>query len=461
MDNIVIHLFETYRHFYLYDVNSNMVVEIGKILYDKLKQGIYDSDIDKLRKRGLLLERKKFEMRHPFDEQLESVLDRNLKSMTLQVTKNCNLRCKYCVYSGSYSNRVHSNERMSMEVALDAIDFFLEHSIDSESIDLGFYGGEPMLEFPLVKNCIEYMEENKGNKDVKYSLTTNATLLTDDMIDFFKRYGVEVTISLDGPKEIHNSNRITATSGQGSYERVIQSLKKIENRWEQCRTKVNFNSVMSPEYGFGIYSNFFENTNFIKDFSAVVNLPSSTYTSEVKKMSNKFVEEFNYELFKFYFSMVRQDSQIKTTKIVRQHYQRLVDDIHDCLKVEVGDIKYDHHSGPCVVGRHRLFVDTNGKMFPCERVSETSEVMNIGNIYKGFEVKKVRQLLNIGKITESECKKCWAFRFCTICAMKADCGNKLSAEQKLKYCDNVRASVEDQLKDYYTFVEMGYDFERE
>lgn len=65
-----------------------------------------------------------------------------------------------------------------------------------------------------MKNCIEYMEENKGNKDVKYSLTTNATLLTDDMIDFFKRYGVEVTISLDGPKEIHNSNRITATSGQ-------------------------------------------------------------------------------------------------------------------------------------------------------------------------------------------------------------------------------------------------------
>ena len=185
MNNIVIHLFETYKHFYVYDVNTNMSLEIDKKIYDKLRKGIFDVDIDKLRKRGLLLERKEFEMRHPFDEQLEGVLDRNLKSMTLQVTKNCNLRCKYCVYSGSYNNRVHSNERMSLKVAFDAIDFFLEHSIDSESVDLGFYGGEPMLDFSLVKKCVEYMEESKGNRDVKYSLTTNATLLTDNMIDFF------------------------------------------------------------------------------------------------------------------------------------------------------------------------------------------------------------------------------------------------------------------------------------
>lgn len=122
MDNIIIHLFETYKHYYVYDVNINAVIEIGKNLYDKLKEGIFDSSIESLQKRGLLLERKDFEMRHPFDEQLECVLDRNLKSMTLQVTKNCNLRCKYCVYSGSYrvsakycyaahESRLHQNDR--------------------------------------------------------------------------------------------------------------------------------------------------------------------------------------------------------------------------------------------------------------------------------------------------------------------------------------------------------------
>ena len=461
MDNIIIHLFKTFKHYYLYDVNTNIVVEIDRQLFDKLQNRIYDSDIDKLQKRGLLLERKKFEMRHPFDEQLECVLDRNLKSMTLQVTKNCNLRCKYCVYSGSYNNRVHSNERMSIQVALDAIDFFLEHSVDSESIALGFYGGEPTLEFPLIKKAIEYMEENKGNRVVSYSLTTNATLLTDEMIELFERYEVDITISLDGPKEIHNNNRITMASGEGSYEKVIESLKKIKDKWKNCQSKVNFNAVMSPEYGFKIYSDFFQNTEFVKDFSAVVNLPSNNYTSEVKHLNNRFVEEFNYELFKYYFSILRRDSDIRTTKVVRQHYQRLVDDIHGCLKVEVGNVNYDHHSGPCVIGRHRLFVDTNGKMFPCERVSESSEVINLGDIYEGFEIEKVRQLLNIGKITEKECKSCWAFRFCTICAMKADCGDKLSAEKKLKSCDEVRASIDDRLKDYYTFIEMGYDFERE
>ena len=97
------------------------------------------------------------------------------------------------------------------------------------------------------------MEENKGNKDVTYSITTNATLLTDEIIDFFKQYEVEVTISLDGPKEIHNSKRIAAIDGRGSFEQVIKSLKKIKSRWEQCSEKVNFNSVMSSEYGFQIY----------------------------------------------------------------------------------------------------------------------------------------------------------------------------------------------------------------
>lgn len=461
MDNIIIHLFETYKHYYVYDVNINAVIEIGKNLYDKLKEGIFDSSIESLQKRGLLLERKDFEMRHPFDEQLECVLDRNLKSMTLQVTKNCNLRCKYCVYSGSYRNRTHNNERMSLKTALDAIDFFLEHSIDSESINLGFYGGEPTLEIPLIKKCIEYMEENKGNKDVTYSITTNATLLTDEIIDFFKQYEVEVTISLDGPKEIHNSKRIAAIDGRGSFEQVIKSLKKIKSRWEQCGEKVNFNSVMSSEYGFQIYGDFFENTEVVKDFSATVNLPSDIYTGESREVCSRFIEEFNYELFKYYFSVLRGDSNIKTVKIVRHHYQRLVDDIHSCLKVQAGEVIYDHHSGPCVVGRHRLFIDTNGEMFPCERVSETSEVMKIGNIYTGFNTDKIRNLLNIGKLTENECKKCWAFRFCTICAMKADCGNELSAEQKLKHCNSVRTSIDDQLKDYCTFVEMGYDFERE
>ena len=123
MDNTVVHLFNTHGRFYLYDVNTNRVIEIDEDLYKKLNNNNFDIGAVKLQEKGFLLERKMFEMRHPFDDQLESILDRNLMSMTLQVTKRCNLRCKYCVYSGNYNNRVHSNERMSGKIAYDAIDF--------------------------------------------------------------------------------------------------------------------------------------------------------------------------------------------------------------------------------------------------------------------------------------------------------------------------------------------------
>lgn len=461
MNNIIIHSFETYKHYYVYDVNTNLVVEVDGAMYQKIQKRKFDNSFEKLQHRGLFLNRREFEMKHPFNDQLECALERNLKSMTLQVTKNCNLRCKYCVYSGSYLNRSHSNERMSEKVAYDALNFFLEHSIDSESVDIGFYGGEPTLEFPLIRKCIEHIEENKGSRVVQYSLTTNATLLTYEMIDFFNQYGVDVTISLDGPQHIHDTNRIMGSDGQGSFDKVMDSLKNIEDRWKQYKGKVNFNAVMSPENGFEIYSDFFCNEKMIENFSAVVNLPSENYNTSVRELSEEFVEEFNYEVFKYYFSILRKDIGIKQSKLVRQHFQRLVDNIHSSLKFEIGKVLCDHHSGPCVVGRHRLFIDTNGKMFPCERVSESSDVMNIGDIYSGFSIKKVRQLLNIGKLTEKECKNCWAFRFCTICAVKADCGGKLLAKHKLKYCNSVRNSIDDRLKDYYTFIEKGYDFERE
>ncbi len=99
-------------------------------------------------------------MEHPETEGLEYILENNLNTMALQLTQNCNLRCKYCVYSGNYENRKHSSLKMNKEIAYRAIDFFVRHSSDSEKLHLGFYGGEPLLEFELIKGCVEYIKKN-------------------------------------------------------------------------------------------------------------------------------------------------------------------------------------------------------------------------------------------------------------------------------------------------------------
>ncbi|MCY6958485.1 Cys-rich peptide radical SAM maturase CcpM [Clostridium brassicae] len=463
MRNTIIHLFETHGHYYLYDVNVNDIVEINNKAYCDLMDNNYENnkDIKKLIEQGFLMQRREFIMQHPLDKQLEGLLKRNLKSMTLQVTKNCNLRCKYCVYSGTYTNRTHKNERMSETIAYKSIDFFLEHAIDSEYLNLGFYGGEPILEFDLIKKCIEYMENNKGDKTVTYSMTTNATLLTKEMIEFLNKYSVELTISLDGPKDIHNLNRISADEKVGSFNKVINSIQLVEKECPEYSKFINFNAVMTPEYGFEIYNKFFCEDDLIKHYVSVVNLPSNNYAKNKYTLNEEFIEEFNYELFKYYFSTIRNDADIKVSKLLKMHYQRLHDDIHEGLKISTDNLKIEHPSGPCVVGRHRLFVETGGDFYPCERVSECSEIMKIGNIYRGFDLTNIRNMLNIGKITEEKCRNCWAFRFCTICAVKADGGDKLSAEMKASHCEEIKRSVDDRMKDYCMFKEMGYDFEKE
>ena len=96
---------------------------------------------------------------HPYTRYIPILLERKINKITLQVTQSCNFRCKYCIYSenANRSQRTHSSKHMSWETAKKAIDFLYEHSVDSEKIYIGFYGGEPLLEFELIKQCIEYV----------------------------------------------------------------------------------------------------------------------------------------------------------------------------------------------------------------------------------------------------------------------------------------------------------------
>ena len=112
------------------------------------------------------------------------------------------------------------------------------------------------------------------------------------------------------------------------------------------------------------------------------------------------------------------------------------------------------HYGPCIPGQRRLFIDVNGGFYPCERVSETSDAMNIGNVRDGFDFEKARSLLNISQLTEKQCKNCFALRHCNLCAKYCDNNGELSSELKLSNCKNVRFAAEDTFKNYLMFKEL-------
>ena len=166
-----VYVFNSANVSYLYDVNTSSLIKIKQSISDAIKSGNYCSDDDckNLIDRGYLTPKDNSDIiiEHPANSIVEQYLDSNVQQLILQVTQNCNLRCKYCVYSGSYSNRVHNNKRMDLCTALNAVDFFTEHSSMTNTANISFYGGEPLLEIDLIKKVVEYCEYKLKGKEIR------------------------------------------------------------------------------------------------------------------------------------------------------------------------------------------------------------------------------------------------------------------------------------------------------
>ena len=197
-------VFKSVMDFYLFDRESSRLVSLTS--EEVVALSSKDSETkakmeEKLRKYGVCFPTKLQKIVHPATDTLEERLAANMHYLVLQVTQSCNLRCEYCAYSGNYYNRSHEANYMSVEVAKKAVDFLFDHSTNALEVGIGFYGGEPLLNFSLIKKIIAYIEEKYSGKAVRYNMTTNATLLTDEIIDYLVEKEFQLVFSIDGPKK--------------------------------------------------------------------------------------------------------------------------------------------------------------------------------------------------------------------------------------------------------------------
>lgn len=466
--NPFIHIFRTNEKMYVYDVNTNVILQINEYMYNYLKDNsiktrtFIDDNIKKsiieMKSNGYLSENVINEIEHPVSEILPFYLNNRLNVITLQVTQQCNLRCDYCVYSGSYEGRMHSNKNMTFNIAKKGIDFIINNSIESPNLTIGFYGGEPLLNFDLIKRCVEYVDEKIEGREITFHITTNGTLLNDKIMDFFVEYDFSLLISLDGPKEIHDKNRVFANNNKGTFDSIMKNMNRIFLKYpDYSKKNIMFNAVLDETTNIDCTKSFFKNYKELNKITINTSFITTNYSKNNKEINENFNNKYKYEKFKVFLHKIGRLDKEYTSDLFYKEYFSLKKDINERIMTKNLN-KKNHPGGPCIPSIRKLLLDVNGVFYPCERVSELSEPMKIGNIYDGLNLEKLRNLINIGKLNEEMCKKCWCYRFCYLCSAYADSGKFLSKDKKIKECEIVKYNIEQKFKDYCTLIELGHDF---
>jgi uncharacterized protein len=384
----------------------------------------------------------------------------NCSHMVLAPTNQCNLRCKYCTFSGEYiNNRVHNDLVMNFDVAKMSIDYFasLLTSNSRTAIQnrgtIGFYGGEPLLHFSLIKKCMDYVKSIGCDDLIFWNITSNGTLLTKEKLKYFIKYeNIRIGISLDGPENDHNRHRVFR-NGIGTFRILMKNLQLIFTLAPEFYKKhIHFQPVLprfnNPHNLLDFFtSNPLVSNNELTSQIGDVTPGAKTFYKKLTKENMKIFNKRYAELFKTYINLLIEGN-VKSRKF--QVLSALAGDIFQNIDRRV----YRHlddlffTTGTCIPGTRKFYVSPEGDFFICEKVAETHE---IGNCYTGIDYKKCKKVYEkyINNVT-ADCYKCPYIHFCTLCFAPAEDRVNFNT---MKYCEDQQTTLTKRLSDYYSILE--------
>lgn len=451
-----IHLFKTPAHYYFYDVNKNESVRIDEASFHYLKDSLSNNQcesqavpaterVHQLTQQGYLSTNRVQEIEHPDSCFLEEYTNRKVSSMVLQVTQNCNLKCEYCPYVvGDKGNRTHSSKRMSPELIEQSLAMLNEKSVDCDEVSISFYGGEPLIEYESIVRTVILAKTMLHKKSISYSMTTNGTLLTEDMIRFFKEHNFSLTFSLDGPKELNDRNRIFRNSSESVFDHVMEKLNLIETKFPEYLPRISTNMVIDPTQDFYKYKEFFLEYPILQKILVMPTLVED-YTTEGKfKEIEDFAIKSEHSKFLYYLQDMKAIDSKDQFFLQTMFASNVVKLKEDWAKLTTLGTKFCP-SGQCIPGMKKVFVDVDGTLFPCERVNEMFEYNKMGTVQKGIQITDAYRILNVAKLNQGRCENCFAFRHCSLCIKGHEEGIN-SPEVINPKCKKMRADFHQMLK---------------
>ncbi len=385
---------------------------------------------------------------------LESLYKTKMRELVLNITETCNLRCKYCVYGECYPTiKGYSNKHMKSEIAIKAIEYFLERA-RNEFISICFYGGEPTIRLSDIISLIDFVRNKNSKENIYFFIDTNATLLNEREIQELVKRDVFLQISLDGPPSIHDFNRVTQ-KGEGTFKKIYNTISYLyKNYPSYFKEKVYFQITLTPLIDVRKVYRFF-NTKFFKDNTIHITF---LHMEEENDYIERYGEEHKKIIFKESIKELREKfiemlvKGYKPDQFLWELFGRRLADIHFLLKNKRISNKIPLN-GTCIPGIRRLYVDVEGKFYPCEKLLER---LCIGDIDEGINIKKVFNILKEYESISSNCKFCFARELCEICFVSVvNSKGKLDKEKKEEICKEKKREIAMAFIDYAKIMERN------
>ena len=351
----------------------------------------YDQ-VTELKEQGTLFSPDVFE---PMAGELKQKTAGVVKALCLHVAHTCNLNCAYCFAS---QGKYHGERAvMSFEVGKQALDFLVAHSGTRRNLEVDFFGGEPLMNFDVVKQLVAYarsIEKEKG-KNFRFTLTTNGMLIDDDVIDFANRECSNVVLSLDGRKEVHDRFRVDY-QGRGSWDVIVPKFQKLV----AARGGKNY-------YMRGTFTH--HNPDFLKDIQVMLDLGFNELSMEPVVCA---ADDPNALTEADLPIVLRQYEDLMRLMRRRKQEGRPFTFYHYMIDLTGGPCIYKRISG-CGSGTEYMAVTPWGDLYPCHQfVGE--EKFRLGDVWQGVtNAETQREFAACNVYARPECRDCWARLYCS------------------------------------------------
>ncbi len=410
----MIHQYKSNGYNIVLDVNSGAVHVVDEVTYDvislfeeldadsitaKLSQEYPEEDIREvieevrqLKEDGQLFTE---DIYQPFVEKFKETRQTVVKALCLHIAHDCNLACRYCfAEEGEYHGR---RALMSFEVGKKALDFLVANSGNRVNLEVDFFGGEPLMNWDVVKQLVEYGRslEKANNKKFRFTLTTNGVLLNDEIMEYLNKEMSNVVLSLDGRKEVNDNMRPFRT-GKGSYDLIVPKFQKLADSRNQ-----------TDYYVRGTFTR--DNLDFSEDVKHFADLG-------FKQMSIEPVvgpEEDPYSIREKDLPQIMEEyDKLALEYIKREKEGNGFNFFHFMIDLNQGPCVYKRLSG-CGSGTEYLAVTPWGDFYPCHQFVGDEDFL-MGNVDEGIiRDDLVGKFSNCNVYSKEKCKNCFAKFYCS------------------------------------------------